>query len=113
MALNVAVPVYDLVLPLILLYLGYLVWTRQDGRYPIALALILLVAAAVSDALGAVDVANTLATFVFFLLAGGVVVLLIEHAREARTAPQAPEGRAGEAPSDREPASAPTGDSDA
>lgn len=83
---SVVLPPWDeLVLPVIVAYLAYIVWTRQDGRYPIVLALILLVASAVADAAGNLSAANTLAIFVFYLLAGGVIVLLIEHARAERT----------------------------
>lgn len=82
-----APPWDELVLPLIVAYLAYIVWTRQDGRYPIVLALILLLASAIADAAGDLSAANTLAVFVFYLLVGGVVVLLIEHVREGRQVP--------------------------
>lgn len=82
-----ALPWDELILPLIVAYLAYIVWTRQDGRYPIVLALILLLASAVADAAGDLSAANTLAVFVFYFLVGGVVVLLIEHLREGRRVP--------------------------
>ena len=82
-----APPWDELVLPLIVAYLAYIVWTGQDGRYPIVLALILLLASAIADAVGDLSAANTLAVFVFYFLAGGVVVLLIEHVREVRRRP--------------------------
>lgn len=101
------VPVF---LALLLAYMVYSQWARLDSRYPIAAALMLLVVTAVIDAAGAVAVANTLAEFVFFLLAGGVVLLLLDHARESRSpgpasavgttdarAPDAPQGGQGTA----------------
>lgn len=69
---------------LLLVYMGYSVWAGLDARYPIAAALVLLVATAVVDALGNTATANTLAEYVFFLLGAGVVLLLIDHVREGR-----------------------------
>ena len=66
-------------------YLVYSVWARLDGRYPIVAALALLVATAVVDAAGNTNAADSMAEFVFFLLAGGVVLLLIEHFRARPT----------------------------
>lgn len=76
------VPYTPIFVGLLLVYMGYSVWARLDGRYPIGAALALLVVTAVVDASGNVSAANTLAEFVFFLLGGGVVLLLIEHLRE-------------------------------
>ncbi len=78
-----------LFLGLLLAYMAYSVWARLDGRLPVAAALVLLVVAAVLDALGASAPANTLAEFVFFLLLAGVVLLLIEHLRARRSLPSA------------------------
>jgi hypothetical protein len=75
------VPFASIFVVLLLVYLGYSVWARLDGRYPIGAALALLVVTAIVDAAGQTDLANTLAEYVFFLLAGGVVLLLIEHLR--------------------------------
>ncbi len=68
----------------LLLYMIYSQWVGLDSRYPIGGALILLVVAAVADAAGATPVANTLAIYTFYLLAGGVVLLLVDHIREGR-----------------------------
>ncbi len=95
---------------LLLAYMVYSVWAHLDARYPIGAALVLLVATAVVDALGNTGAANALAEYVFFLLGGGVVLLLVEHVREGRavSAPAAGSspGRAqpdpAEAPQDRE-----------
>ncbi len=62
--------------------MAYSEWAGLDSRYLIAGALVLLVATALVDAAGATNLANTLAEFVFFLLAGGVVLLLVDHVRE-------------------------------
>ncbi len=95
---------------LLLAYMAYSVWAQLDARYPIGAALALLVVTAVVDALGNTGAANALAEYVFFLLGGGVVLLLVEHVREGRAA-SAPAfgsspGRAqpdpAEAPQDRE-----------
>lgn len=75
-------PYTEVFLGLLLAYMVYSVWARLDARYPIAAALVLLVATAVVDALGDIASANTLAEFVFFLLGAGVVLLLVEHVRE-------------------------------
>lgn len=82
-------PYTELFVALLLAYMAYSVWVRLDARYPIAAALVLLVITAVVDALGATGPANTLAEFVFFLLGAGVVLLLIEHVRDGRSAPAA------------------------
>ncbi len=87
-------PFAEVFLGLLAVYLVYSVWAGLDGRYPIGAALVLLVVTALVDALGAVDTANTLAEYVFFLLAGGVVLLLVEHVRDGRTAT----GRSGSQP---------------
>jgi hypothetical protein len=69
-------------LAVLIAYMVYSEWARLDSRYLVAGALVLLVATAVVDAAGATGTANTLAEFVFFLLAGGVVLLLVDHVRE-------------------------------
>lgn len=74
-----------LFLALLVAYMAYSIWARLDGRLPVAAALVLLLAAAVLDALGATAAATTLAEFVFFLLGAGVVLLLIEHVRAGRS----------------------------
>lgn len=74
-------------LGLLLAYMVYSVWAGLDARYPIAAALVLLVVTAVVDAVGQTGPANTLAEFVFFLLGGGVVLLLVDHVRERRPTP--------------------------
>lgn len=83
------VPYTEIFLGLLLAYMVYSVWARLDGRYPIAAALVLLVVTAVVDAAGDATTANSLAEYVFFLLAAGVVLLLVEHVRERPTRPAA------------------------
>lgn len=77
-----ALPYSEVFLGLLLAYVAYSVWAHLDGRYPIVGALALLVATAVVDAAGATGTANTLAEYVFFLLAAGVFLLLAEQVRE-------------------------------
>ncbi len=76
-------------LALLVAYMVFSVWAGLDARYPIAGALVLLVATAVTDALGDSTTANTLAEYVFFLLGAGIVLLLIDHVRAGR-APRRP-----------------------
>jgi hypothetical protein len=80
------VPYTTIFVGLLVVYLVYSVWAQLDGRYPIVAALILLVVTAVVDATGNVDAANSLAEYVFFLLAGGVVLLVVEQVRSRPTA---------------------------
>lgn len=75
-------PYIPVFLGVLVVYMVYSEWARLDSRYLVAGALGLLVATAVVDAAGATGAANTLAEFVFFLLAGGVVLLLVDHVRE-------------------------------
>ncbi len=87
-------PMLDPLYPFLLLLLAYMVysqWVGLDSRYPIAAALVLLVVAAVLDAGGETGPANTLATYLFFLLAAGVVLLLADHLRhpEPEATPEA------------------------
>jgi len=83
---------------LLLAYLVYSAWARLDPRFPVAAALVLLAATAVVDALGAVGTANALAGYVFFLLAGGVVLLLVDHVRGRASGDAGAAGSAGPAP---------------
>lgn len=76
-----ALPYLEIFLGLFVVYLVYSALTHMDARYPIGAALLMLVAAAVADAANSVDLANTLAEYVFLLLAGGVLLLLVDHLR--------------------------------
>jgi len=84
------VPYITIFVGLLVAYMAYSVWANVDGRYPIGAALALLVVTAVVDAAGDTNAANELAEFVFFLLAGGVVLLLIEHVRDRSSPNRAP-----------------------
>ncbi|MGB6500975.1 MAG: hypothetical protein WBG19_06220 [Thermoplasmata archaeon] len=77
-----AVPYSLLFLALLAAYMVYSVWARLDSRYVIGGALVLLIAGAVADAAGSVPVANTVAQYVLFLLAAGVVLLLVDYLRD-------------------------------
>ena len=76
-----AFPYLEVFAVLLLVYLGYSYWQRLDPRFPVAAALVLLVATALVEAGGATDAADTLAEYVFLLLVGGVVLMLLERVR--------------------------------
>jgi hypothetical protein len=88
----VAFPYVPVFLGVLLVYMVYSEWSHLDSRYLVAGALGLLIITAIVDAAGATAAANTLAEFVFFLLAGGVVLLLVDHVRE-RPRDLEPEGK--------------------
>jgi hypothetical protein len=111
----VAFPLLEIFLGLLAVYMVYSEWTGLDSRYPIVAALILLVVTAVVDAAGNLSAANTLAEFVFFLLAAGVILLLIDHVREARHSPRSSEPNRPSVPADSpspDPADQPEGAAD-
>jgi ABC-type uncharacterized transport system permease subunit len=74
-------PFVEAFLVLLAVYLVYSAWVGLDSRYPIGAAVALLVVAVVVDAAGNVGGANTLAEFAFWLLAGGLALVLVEHFR--------------------------------
>ena len=74
-------------LVLLLVYMVYSEWAGLDSRYPIAAGLGLFVVTFFVSAAGAADLANTLAVFVFLLVAGGVVLLMVDYVREGRRLP--------------------------
>ncbi len=92
-----AFPYVPVFLALLLAYMVYSQWARLDSRFPIAGALVLLVAAALVDAAGDDPAANILAEFVFFLLAAGIVLLLLDHARAGSGSTSASTARDAEA----------------
>ncbi len=75
-------PYLEIFVGLLALYVACSAWLRLDSRYPIAMALLLLVTAAVEAGLGHASLANTTAGYVFLLLAGGIVLLVVDHLRE-------------------------------
>ena len=77
-------PLYPF-LVLLVAYMLYSQWAGLDPRYLIAAALALLVVAAVLDAGGETAPADTVATYLFFLLAAGIVLLLVDHVRHPGT----------------------------
>ncbi|MGP8078536.1 MAG: hypothetical protein ACLP78_07705 [Thermoplasmata archaeon] len=77
-------PYFLAFLALLVGYMIYSVEARLDPRYPVGAALVLLVVAAVADALGSTASANTFLEYVFLLLTGGVVLLLVDHLRSGR-----------------------------
>ncbi len=89
------VPYLEVFLLLLGVYLVYSVWARVDPRYPIAAALGLLVITAIVDAANAIATANLLAEYVFCLLGGGVILLLVDHLRPGSSAAGPVEDSAG------------------
>ncbi len=85
-----AVPYLEVFGVLLVGYMAYSFWERIDPRYPIAAGLLLLVATAVTEALGASASADVLAEYVFLLLVAGVVLLLLEQLRGRRNRPATP-----------------------
>jgi hypothetical protein len=90
-----AFPYLELFGVLLLLYMGYSFWERLDPRYPVGAALVLLVATALTEAVGATAQADTLAEYVFLLLVGGVVLMLLDRVRPALPTPPPSAGGAG------------------
>ena len=100
----------EVFLGLLAVYVIYSLVTKLDGRLPVGAALVLLVVAAVLDSTGASGTANTLASYVFFLLAAGVFLLVVEHLRERRAAERSgvapagqPAAESREAPNEGDP----------
>jgi hypothetical protein len=100
----VTVPYLLLFLVLLAVYLIYSVWVRLDPRYPIVAALALLIVTAVLDAAGESASSNTFAEYVFILLAGGIVLLLLDHVRDSRPKPARATGLAPQVLTDDPPA---------
>jgi hypothetical protein len=97
-----AVPYPEIFLALLAAYLLYSMWARLDSRYPIAMALGLLFVAAVADGLGKAATASAYAEYVFFLLAGAIALLVVDHLRsEAPRIPRPASSARGRSP-DRE-----------
>ena len=57
---------------------------KYDGRIPVGLALILLVSAAFILALGNEFFANQLATYCYYFLVMGAILLFIDYLRESK-----------------------------
>jgi len=79
-----ALPYPLLFLALLAAYMLYSAWAGLDARLPVAAAVVLIAASAVADATGRPGAANTFLEYAFFLLAAGVVLLVIDRARRAR-----------------------------
>jgi hypothetical protein len=77
----VVVPYLTIFLGLYFAYLTFSVWAQLDSRYPVILALLVLVAAALAAAVREPVTANTFATYALFLLVGGVALMIVERAR--------------------------------
>lgn len=80
-------------LVLLLVYVVYSEWAGLDSRFLLGAALGLLVVTAIVDAAGATATASTLSEYVIFLLAGAVVLLLVDHLRSRWWSDGGPGGR--------------------
>ncbi len=85
-------------------YAGYSLWARLDPRYLLGAALLMVIAAAVLEALGDVAAANALAVDTFFAFLAGLVVLVLDRAISERRATR----NLGRAAGPAEPAGEPT-----
>ncbi len=92
-------------LALLLGYLIYSAWARLDARYPIVAAIVLFAAAAGADGLGNFPLSVTLSEFSALLLGAGVLLLLVDAARERRAAARSGSGIG--PPPDAEPSDPP------
>jgi hypothetical protein len=101
----VALPYPEVFLAVLVVYLAYSVWAPLDPRYPIAMGLALLLGAAVADGLGRTAAANAYAGYVFFLLAGGIALLIVEAVRSSvpRGARPPPSRARGNSPANEAP----------
>ena len=77
-------PYLDLFLGAFIVYLVYSAWTRLDSRFPILAALALIVVAGALDVEGSTARAGTLEEYIVIFLGGGIVLLVVDHVREAR-----------------------------
>ena len=79
------IPFLAIFIPLLAAYLFSSEWAGLDSRYPIGMALALLVVSAIEEAVGNGQVADALTQFVFFLLLGGVLLLFIDYLKKSRS----------------------------
>jgi hypothetical protein len=75
----------ELFLALVVIYMVYTLYFRLDARVLLAASLGMLVIVAIIAAAGDSASANQLATLVLYMLVAGIVLLLIEYIRPART----------------------------
>jgi hypothetical protein len=80
----VSVPFIEIFLVLFGAYLFFSEWIGLDSRYPILLAIVLLAAAALSDALGDLALATVSTEYALLVLTGGLFLLIVAHFREDR-----------------------------
>lgn len=86
---------------------AYIWWSERaglDSRYPFFMAIGLLVAGVLTEMSRDYAAALVLSEFVFFLIAGGIVTLIIDHLREALGAARlgGPSGKGANLSFDRE-----------
>lgn len=70
-----------------MLLAGYLItseWVGLDSRIPFAMASGVLAAAIVTYALGNRGASDAMAGYIFLLIAGGVILFLVDQARATR-----------------------------
>jgi hypothetical protein len=80
----VEVPFLAIFVGLLVAYLAASARSGLDSRYPILMAVVVLLAAAILAVAGYRASANTLAEYVFLLLAGGIALLAFDDVRPRR-----------------------------
>ena len=84
---RVPFPYLAVFLALLAAYMAYSVWASLDVRYPIVVAIVLLVATAAVDWMGDAGSADILAEYAILLLGAGAVLVVIDRVRAPRAVP--------------------------
>lgn len=92
------VPLQEVLLVILVTYVGYSAWTRANPRLPLYGALVVLLLAAVASGTGASALADSLAIDVVFLLVAGVALIGIDRVRPRRGGSSARLGAATDPP---------------
>jgi uncharacterized membrane protein YoaK (UPF0700 family) len=78
----VSFPYVPVFIVLLVAYMVYSEWAGLDSRFVVVAAFVLLIVTAAAYAVGTIDLADSLAGFVVYLLAGGVVLVLVDEVRD-------------------------------
>lgn len=83
--LSRAVSIDELAFFILLAYIPISLKLKLDERYPIAIALLLLILCAITLAQGFEDYANMIAVYTYYFLVIGVILLFIGHVRSSHS----------------------------